>query len=59
MAISNKDSRENLIGFYKKQLGEFLSSKKTDVVSIQQVFYLVHKLEFYNELSPELKVWSM
>ena len=57
LAVGRKDSRDNFISFYKKELTDLMGNNDKSPQTMKKVFYLVHRLEFYNELSQDLKVF--
>lgn len=47
MVVNGKDSREHTIQFLKDELHLIINSASKKTLELQQVFYLVHRLEFF------------
>lgn len=56
LLMSEKNSRNEFISLYQEELLKLIKENKNDLESLQRVFYLVHKLEFYGEMKPEYTV---
>lgn len=47
LVLNGKDTRDGTIQYLRDELQSILKSQNKDVNTLQQVFYLVHRLEFY------------
>lgn len=56
MVVNGKDSREHTIQFLKDELQLIMKSPTKSILELQQVFYLVHRIEFFGQLDQQTKV---
>ena len=51
LALKNQVTRQNLINLYLGQLKDIIASQSKDAATLELVFYLCHKLQFYGQFT--------